>query len=161
MGPGQRDAECRSAATTGKFEAIQPLLDGNYRDGRELNPLFLAQQDLRHKPVLQLSCYSLRHRAEYFRHLLPVFRESPWEGSVGFMLSAVTDNAEWTTAKIQAMQRLHTQATAFVKTHASKIYTRELVDMLFIQPYCRIQNLVEADISKHQTASVYLAQLAI
>ena len=31
--------------------------------------------------------------------------------------------------------------------------------MLFKQPYCRIGNLVDADIAKRQTASVYLKQL--
>jgi Fic family protein len=65
-----------------------------------------------------------------------------------------------TTAKTHPHQPLHAHATTFVRTHAPKIYTRELVDMLFVQPYCRIQNLVEADIAKRQTASVYLKQLA-
>lgn len=32
--------------------------------------------------------------------------------------------------------------------------------MIFEQPYCRIGNLVERDIAKRQTASVYLKQLA-
>jgi hypothetical protein len=46
-------------------------------------------------------------------------------------------------------------------THANlpKIYTWELVEVLFKQPYCRIGNLVEAGVAKRQTASVYLKQL--
>ncbi|CAM3605846.1 protein of unknown function [Xenorhabdus nematophila AN6/1] len=31
--------------------------------------------------------------------------------------------------------------------------------MIFEQPYCRINNLVERDVAKRQTASVYLKQL--
>lgn len=31
--------------------------------------------------------------------------------------------------------------------------------MIFQQPYCRIQNLVEANIAKRQTASTYLKKL--
>jgi Fic family protein len=160
MRAGQRDAESASAATTGILEIIQPVLDGNDRNRRELNPPVLANQDLRDQPVLHLSRYILRHRADYFRHLLAVSRESSWMGSLGFILTAVTDKAEWTTAKIQAIQRLHPQATAFIKTHASKTCIPELVDMLFTQPSCRIQNLVEADIIKRQTAPSYLKQLA-
>jgi hypothetical protein len=40
-----------------------------------------------------------------------------------------------------------------------KIYSWELVELLFKQPYCRIGNLVDSDIAKRQTASVYLKQL--
>ena len=34
-----------------------------------------------------------------------------------------------------------------------------MIEAIFTQPYCRIANLVEADIAKRQTASVYLKQL--
>jgi Fic family protein len=154
------DPLIRMAVAHYQFEAIHPFLDGNGRTGRVLNLLVLVQQGLLDQPVLYLSRYILRHRADYYRHLLAVTRKGDWEAWISFMLAAVTDTAQWTTAKIQAIQQLHAQATTFVKAHASKIYTRELVDMLFEQPYCRIQNLVTADIAKRQTASVYLKQLA-
>lgn len=41
-----------------------------------------------------------------------------------------------------------------------KIYTRELVDLLFMQPYCRISNVVDAGIAKRQAGSEYLKKLA-
>ena len=41
-----------------------------------------------------------------------------------------------------------------------KIYTWELVELLFKQPYCRIANVVDAGLAKRQTASVYLKPLA-
>ena len=154
------DPLIRMAVAHYQFEAIHPFLDGNGRTGRVLNLLVLVQQGLLDQPVLYLSRYILRHRADYYRHLLAVTRDGAWEAWIGFMLAAVTDTAQWTTAKIQAIQQLHAQATTFVKTRAGKIYTHELVDMLFVQPYCRIQNLVEAGIAKRQTASVYLKQLA-
>ncbi len=154
------DPLIRMAVAHYQFEAIHPFLDGNGRTGRVLNLLVLVQQGLLDQPVLYLSRYILRHRADYYRNLLAVTREGDWEAWIGFMLAALTDTAQWTTAKIQAIQKLHTQATTFVKTYASKIYTRELVDMLFVQPYCRIRNLVAAGVAKRQTGSVYLKQLA-
>ncbi len=42
---------------------------------------------------------------------------------------------------------------------ASSIYSRELVEQFFVQPYCRIANLVDSGIAKRQTASAYLKQL--
>ena len=46
-----------------------------------------------------------------------------------------------------------------VKQAAPKIYSRELVDLIFDLPYCRIQNLVERNIAGRQAASRYLKQL--
>jgi hypothetical protein len=34
-----------------------------------------------------------------------------------------------------------------------------LIELVFVQPYCRILNLVEAGIAQRQTASVYLKTL--
>ena len=47
----------------------------------------------------------------------------------------------------------------FVQKRLPKTYSWELVELLFKQPYCRIGNLVEANVAKRQTASVYLKQL--
>ena len=37
---------------------------------------------------------------------------------------------------------------------------RELVELIFEQPYCRIRNVVDAGVAERQTAAVYLKQLA-
>jgi hypothetical protein len=49
---------------------------------------------------------------------------------------------------------------SFVQETLPKIYSQELVDVLFQQPDCRIRNLVEARIAKRQAASRYLKALA-
>ncbi len=154
------DPLIRMAIAHYQLEAIHPFLDGNGRTGRVLNLLQLVEQGLLDQPVLYLSRYILRHRADYYRLLLAVTRESAWEAWIAFMLAAVTETARWTTEKIRAIQRLQAEATNFVRDNAPKIYSRELVDALFVQPYCRIQNLVESGIAKRQTAAVYLNQLA-
>jgi Fic family protein len=40
-----------------------------------------------------------------------------------------------------------------------KVYSKELIEMIFRQPYCKIQFVVDAGIAKRQTASEYLQQL--
>lgn len=142
-----------------QFEAIHPFLDGNGRTGRVLNLLVLVQEGLLDLPVLYLSRYILRRRADYYRLLLAVTTNGSWEEWIVFMLDAVIDTGRWTAAKIWAIRDLQARAVEFVKSRASTIYTRELVDILFEQPYCRIQNLVDAGIARRQTASVYLKQL--
>jgi hypothetical protein len=48
----------------------------------------------------------------------------------------------------------------YIQRQLPKIYTWELVELLFKQPYCRIANVVDARLAKRQTASVYLKSLA-
>jgi len=46
-----------------------------------------------------------------------------------------------------------------VRDRLPKIYSRELVDLIFEMPYCRIHNVVAANIAERQAASRYLKQL--
>ncbi|MEO7935853.1 MAG: Fic family protein [Dokdonella sp.] len=153
------DPLIRMAVAHYQFEAIHPFLDGNGRTGRVLNLLILIEQGLLDQPILYLSRHILRQRAEYYRLLLSVSRDGAWQAWILFMLEAVRETALWTRDKVLAIQRLQSAATDHMRIHAEKIYSRELVDALFVQPYCRIPNLVEAGIAKRQTASVYLKQL--
>jgi len=153
------DPLIRMAAAHYQFEAIHPFTDGNGRTGRVLNLLILVQLGLLELPVLYLSRAIIRSKADYYRLLLGVTTDGRWEDWILYLLRAVAETASWTTAKIKAIQRLQVQAAEYVRTNAPKIYSRELVEIIFTQPYCRIQNLVECRIAKRQTASVYLKAL--
>ena len=76
------------------------------------------------------------------------------------MLEAIHRTAIWTSNKIVAVQALMEHTVQHVQQKAPNIYSRELVEQLFEQPYCRIANLVDRGIAKRQTASVYLKQLS-
>jgi hypothetical protein len=39
------------------------------------------------------------------------------------------------------------------------VYSKELIEMVFVQPYVKIAFLVEAGMAKRQTASVYLQEM--
>lgn len=142
-----------------QFEAIHPFLDGNGRTGRVLNILYLIHAGLLHLPILYLSRFIMQHRADYYRLLTAVTREGQWQEWVLYMLRAVQETAQWTTAKIAAVRELIAHTTDYVKQQLPKIYSHELVDLIFQMPYCRIQNVVEANIAQRQTASTYLKKL--
>ena len=143
-----------------QFEAINPFLDGNGRTGRILNILLLIEKELLTLPILYLSYYIVRHKSDYYRLLNGVSREQQWQDWILYMLAAVQQTAEWTTRKINAVRGLVEDTGAFVRERLPKIYSHELIQVIFEQPYCRIQNLVDAQVAKRQTASVYLKQLA-
>lgn len=154
------DPLIRMAVAHYQFEAIHPFTDGNGRTGRVLNLLMLVEQGLLDLPVLYLSRYVIRRKTDYYRLLLAVTMHASWEDWIAYMLDAVAETARWTTAKIGAIRALEDNARAYIRAQRPKIYSRELVDVIFTQPYCRIQNLVDSDVAKRQTAARYLRELA-
>lgn len=156
---GDIDPLVRLAAAHYQFEAIHPFTDGNGRTGRVLNSLFLVEQGLLPLPILYLSRYIIANKADYYRLLLAVTRDGAWEPWLLYMLRAVEETASWTTRKIGAIRRLASDTADDVRKKRPKIYSRELVDVIFEQPYCRIANLVDAKIAGRQAASRYLKAL--
>ena len=154
------DPLIRMAVAHYQFEAIHPFTDGNGRTGRILNLLFLIEQDLLELPVLYLSGAVIRRKADYYRLLRGVTASAGWEEWILYMLRAVDETARWTTARIHAIRQLLHDTIAYVRTAVPAAYSRELVELTFVQPYCRIRNVVEAGIAERQTAAAYLKTLA-
>jgi cell filamentation protein, protein adenylyltransferase len=153
------DPLVRMAVAHYQFEAIHPFTDGNGRTGRILNLLFLVEQELLDLPVLYLSRAIIRRKADYYRLLLAVTTEAAWEEWIVFLLRAVDETARWTTERIRAIGQLMHETTQFVRRQVPSAHSRELVELTFVQPYCRIKNVVEAGIAERQTAAVYLKKL--
>jgi Fic family protein len=154
------DPLIRCAVQHYQFEAIHPFPDGNGRTGRILNILYLVQQGLLDTPILYLSRYIIRNKADYYRLLLEVTTKQSWGPWIVFMLDSIENTCGWTTEKIKAIRDLMRHTGDFIHRRLPKIYTWELVELLFKQPYCRIANVVDAGLAKRQTASVYLKSLA-
>jgi Fic family protein len=153
------DPLVRVAVQHYQFEAIHPFTDGNGRTGRILNILCLVQQGLLDSPILYLSRYIIRNKADYYRLLLEVTTKQHWEPWILYMLRGIEDTCVWTTDKVKAIRELMRHTGQFIQRRLPKLYTWELVELLFKQPYCRIANVVDAGLAKRQTASVYLKQL--
>jgi len=153
------DPLIRLAVMHYQFEAIHPFVDGNGRTGRVLNLLYLVDQGLLDIPVLYLSRHVIQNKALYYRYLLEVTTAGAWEPWVLFMLRAVKTTAIWTTARILAIRDLLEQTAARIRRDLPKIYSRELVELVFVNPYCRISDLVASGVARRQTAAVYLKAL--
>lgn len=153
------DPLIRMAVGHYQFEAIHPFTDGNGRTGRVLNSLFLIQENLLTLPILYLSRYIIQNKADYYRLLLQVTREQAWEPWLLYIIKGVEETATWTRAKIAAIRALSEYTATYVHESLPKVYSHELVSLIFELPYCRISSLTEAGIAKRQTASQYLKQL--
>ena len=159
-GTAEIDPLVRMAVGHYQFEAIHPFTDGNGRTGRVLNLLHLVEQGLLDIPVLYLSRHILRNKADYYSGLQSVTRTGAWEPWLLYMLSGVTETARWTMNKIVAIRDLLDETTERMRREAGAIYSRELAELVFVRPYCRIGHVMEAGLAKRQTASLYLKELA-
>lgn len=159
-GHTELDPLIRMALAHYQFEAIHPFTDGNGRTGRVINSLFLISENLLTLPILYLSRFIILHKEDYYRLLLDVTRERAWEPWILYILRAVEETAVWTMRKIDAIRRLSIHTVDHVRRAAPKIYSRELVELIFEQPYCRIQDVSEATgIAARQTASRHLKNM--
>ncbi|MBO6538785.1 MAG: Fic family protein [Rhizobiaceae bacterium] len=153
------DPLIRLAVMHYQFEAIHPFTDGNGRTGRVLNLLYLVDKGLLDTPVLYLSRSIIRDKQLYYEGLLRVTTSNEWEPWILYMLNAIAETAVWTTLKIRSIRNLLDETTSHIRKQLPKIYSRELVETIFSNPYCRISDVVDAGIAKRQSASVYLKSL--
>ncbi|MUG30516.1 Fic family protein [Aeromonas salmonicida] len=143
-----------------QFEAIHPFPDGNGSTGRILNLLYLVEQQLLDIPVLFLSRYIIANRQEYYAGLRGITEAQQWEPWVLFMLRAVESTAQQTFEQVNRILSLMEEVRERVQREAEAIYSKDLVELIFMQPYTKIGFLVDAGIAKRQTASRYLQTLA-
>ena len=142
-----------------QFEAIHPFTDGNGRTGRILNILYLIEQGLLEIPILYLSRYIIENKKDYYTGLRSVTENSDWKGWVLYMLNAVEKTAIDTKKKILSIRDLMNRDVEIVREKLPKIYSKDLLELLYRQPYCKISMLEKAGIAKRQTASIYLKEL--
>jgi len=142
-----------------QFESIHPFSDGNGRVGRILNALYLTKKELLDLPILYLSHYILANKPRYYSLFTEVTKNQDWESWILFMLDAIENTSVLTLNKVDAIYNLFNETLEKVKTEAKDIYSYELVEILFHQPYCKIAFLVDAKIASRNTAAKYLSKL--
>ena len=142
-----------------QFESIHPFLDGNGRAGRILNVLFLISNGYLDIPILYPSSYIIEHKDEYYRLLRGVTTAGEWEPWILFMLKAIRAASLDTIGRIHEI-RLELDRTAEeVRASLPRIYSRELVETLFVHPYSKIEFIVNALGVERKAASRYLRAL--
>lgn len=142
-----------------QFEAIHPFHDGNGRTGRIINILYLIEKGLLDFPILFLSRYILRTRPEYYQNLRNVTEKQDWQTWITYILQAIQVTAEETQAQVKQVLEAMDRAKEVVSEKAPKIYSKDLIEVIFSHPYTKISALEEAGIAKREAASRYLKVL--
>lgn len=142
-----------------QFEAIHPFVDGNGRTGRIINILFLVEKGLLDSPILFLSHYILRTKPTYYAGLRNVTEQDAWIEWIMYILDAIETTATETQERVNNILSAMEKTRKLVQQKAPKIYSKDLIEIIFQNPYCKIRFLEDAGIAKRQTAAVYLQTL--
>src|SRR6185503_1010896 len=141
------------------FEAIHPFSDGNGRTGRILNILFLIEKQLLDIPVLYLSRYIISNKTDYYKGLQQVTEANAWESWILYILQGLETTAIATRMRILEIHQLIQGTVEKVRSQLPRLYSKDLIELIFRSPYCKIKFLEESGIAKRQTASLYLKEL--
>jgi len=142
-----------------QFESIHPFYDWNWRTWRIINILYLVKNDLLSMPILYLSNYIIKHKSDYYRLLQEVREKDTWEEWIMYMLDAVEKTSIDTMEMIQAIWDLMWKTKKSMKEKLPKLYSKDLLEIIFSHPYTKIEFLVDWMWMTRQTSSKYLNEL--
>lgn len=139
-----------------QFESIHPFYDGNGRTGRIINILYLLLQGLLDIPILYLSRYITQNKAEYYKVLQEVRTKNDWESMVLYLLKGIEVTAKQTIDLVTAIKNLMQEYKNRIRTELPKIYSQDLINNLFKNPYTKIDFLKQDLGVSYLTARKYL-----
>jgi len=144
-----------------QFETIHPFYDGNGRTGRIINLLYLVLENLLSLPVLYLSRYIIRNKAEYYRQLQNLRDTDQWEPWLLYMLEAIEQTSQETILLVDGIKNLMMDYKHRIRSGHPKFYSQDLINNLFQHPYTKIDFLMRDLNVSRVTAAKYLDALAL
>jgi Fic family protein len=125
-----------------------------------VNILYLVSKGLLDLPVLYLSKHIIERKADYYSLLRSVTDDGEWEPWILYILEAVERTALHTRDKIIAIRNLMDETLQYAKEKLPpRVYSKDLIEIVFRQPYTKGQFLVDAGIAERKTAANYLKEI--
>mgnify|MGYP001155889861 FL=1 len=139
-----------------QFETIHPFLDGNGRMGRLLITFWLCQQNILTKPLLYLSFYFKKNRAEYYDRLMAVRKNGDWENWIKFFLRGIAEVSDEAIESARAILKIKEDATnALYKKDRTNSNYQRLLNYLFEQPFIKRSDVEQyLDVSNPTAGSI-------
>jgi Fic family protein len=143
-----------------QFEAIHPFTDGNGRTGRIILLLYLKYSGLMELPALYMSDYIIHHKNDYYTGLRLVTEKGDWQTWILYMLDMVESTAFKGRQQIARIEKLMTEMGEDIQSKVrAKIYSKNLMEVLFKLPYTKRSFLIVAGIGNLKTVGLYLNEL--
>ncbi len=142
-----------------QFEVIHPFYDGNGRTGRIINVLYLVLKELLDSPILYLSGYIIRNKSDYYRLLQEVQTLNKWEEWIVYILTGIEETANETLKLVKRINAEVNMMSAEIKERLPKIYSKELIELLFYEFYTKTVYIETGLNITRKTAANYLSAL--
>lgn len=127
-----------------QFETVHPFLDGNGRMGRLLITFYLFWKGILSKPLLYLSFYLKKNRAQYYDLLMKVRTEGAWENWIRFFLMGVSETSQEAANTAREIIKLKDNLiTRLYENSVSSVFAVKLIDLLFEIPVISNKNVIE------------------
>lgn len=144
-----------------QFEAIHPFFDGNGRTGRILILLYLKLTGLLDLPALFLSRYIIENKGTYYTKLRGVTEKKDWQGWILYMLDMIEQSARQDRKRILEIEALMLNMGKEIQAQLPRVYSKDLLEILFRLPYTKRQYLEEAGLGTLKTVGNYLQELEV
>ncbi len=142
-----------------QFEAIHPFSDGNGRTGRILLLLYLKLSGLLDTPAIYLSEYIIKNKADYYKSLRSVTENNDWENYILYMLDMIEETSKKGLERLNKITTTMAKTAEEIKVKLPKVYSKDLVEILFRLPYTKRQHLIDENIGNPKTVGNYLQTL--
>ncbi|MBK5251599.1 MAG: Fic family protein [Peptostreptococcaceae bacterium] len=139
-----------------QFESIHPFYDANGRTGRIINILYLVLKDLIESPILYLSKYINENKLEYYRLLHEVRTKENWEDWIIYILKGIEETSNETLRIVRRINEEVQLMTDEIKQNLPKLYSKELIDLLFFEFYTKTIFIQKGLSVSRKTAVTYL-----
>ena len=142
-----------------QFESIHPFYDGNGRTGRIINILYLVLENLLDVPILYLSRYIIKNKADYYKLLNDVSFNDGLNNWILFILKGIEEISKETIKTIKNIENLMNETKNIIIEQKPKIYSKDLLEALFYHPYTKRVFIEEQLNISRPTATNYLNEL--
>lgn len=142
-----------------QFEAIHPFFDGNGRTGRIVMLLYLKLSGLLETPALYLSNYIIQNKKNYYLFLREVTEKNNWQNWILFMLDMIEQTSLNGRKQINNIEKLMNNMSKEIQSKLPRIYSKELIEVLFHLPYTKRSSLEQAGLGNLKTSGTYLSEL--
>ena len=106
-----------------------------------------------------MSSYLIKNKKDYYRLLNEVRTKENWEEWVIYMLEGIESTSKNSILLIDEIKKIIQETKIAMRDNLPKIYSKDLLELLFVHPYTKIAFLVEELGITRKTASSYLKAL--
>ena len=110
-------------------------------------------------PSLYLSGYILNNRNEYYKRLRNVTENNDWGNWIMYILDMIEITAQKGSKKIVIIEKLMSEMGEQIRKKLPKIYSKDLLEILFRLPYTKRNLLESAGLGNIKTSGNYLKNL--